>query len=61
MFEVSIDKRDIDKVEEFVESGDLVGTMNESGLDISQMIFILECLKNGIREARIMLEGETNE
>ena len=61
MFEVSIDKHDINKVEKFIESGDLVSTMNEFGLDISQMIFILECLKKGIEEARIMLEGETNE
>lgn len=61
MFEVSIDERDIDKVEKFVESRDLVSTMNDFGLDISQMIFILECLKKGIEEARIVLEGEANE
>ena len=61
MFEVSIDKHDINKVEKFIESGDLVSTMNDFGLDISQMIFILECLKNGISDAKAMLEGETNE
>lgn len=61
MFEVSIDKHDIDKVEKFVENGDLVSTMNDFGLDISQMIFILECLKNGVSDAKAMLEGETDE
>lgn len=61
MFEMSIDKHDLERVEEFLNESNLVQLMNDFSLEIQQMAFILQSISNGIREAHIMLEGETDE
>lgn len=61
MFEMSIDKHDLERVEEFLEESNLVQIMNDFGLEIQQMAFILHSISNGIGDARAMLEGETDE
>ena len=61
MFEMSIDKYDLERIEEFLDESNLVQIMNDFGLEFQQMALILQSISNGIREAHIMLEGETNE
>ena len=61
MFEMSIDKHDLERVEEFLDKSNLVQIMNDFGLEIQQMALILQSISNGISDAKAMLEGETNE
>ena len=61
MFEMSIDKHDLERVEEFLNESNLVQLMNDFGLEIQQMAFILQSISNGISDAKAMLEGETDE
>ena len=61
MFEMSIDKHDLERIEEFLDESDLVQIMNDFGLEIQQMAFILQSISNGISNAKTMLEGETDE
>ena len=58
MFEMSIDKHDLERIEKFLDESNLVQIMNDFGLEIQQMAFILQSISNGIRDARAMLEGE---
>ena len=61
MFEMSINKHDLERIEEFLDESNLVQIMNNFGLEIQQMAFILQSIGNGIRDAKAMLEGETDE
>lgn len=58
MFEMSIDKHDLERIEEFLDESNLVQIMNDFGLEIQQMAFILQSISNGIGDAKAMLEGE---
>ena len=61
MFEMSIDKHDLERIEEFLDESNLVQIMNDFGLEFQQMALILQSISNGICDARAMLEGETDE
>lgn len=61
MFEMSIDKHDLERIEEFLDKSNLVQIMNDFGLEIQQMALILQSISNGISDAKAMFEGETNE
>ena len=61
MFEMSIDKHDLERIEEFLDESNLVQIMNDFGLEFQQMALILQSISNGIVDARAMLEGETDE
>ena len=61
MFEMSIDKHDLERIEEFLDESDLVKIMNDFGLEIQQMALILQSIGNGISNAKAALEGETDE
>lgn len=61
MFEMSIDRHDLERIEEFLDESNLVQIMNDFGLEIQQMAFILQSISNGISNAKTKLEGETDE
>lgn len=46
MFEVSITKKDMIKINDFLESGILVKAMNDFGLTVSAMALILNSIVN---------------
>lgn len=61
MFEMSINRHDLEEIQEFLEESNLVQIMNEFGLEVQQMAFVLQSIANGINDAKAILEGETNE
>lgn len=61
MFEMSIDRHDLERIEEFLDESNLVQIMNNFGLEIQQMAFILQSISDGIKKAKTVLEGETDE
>lgn len=61
MFEMSIDKHDLERIEEFLDESNLVQIMNDFGLEIQQMALILQSISDGIKKAKTVLEGEIDE
>lgn len=61
MFEMSIDKHDLERIEEFVNKSNLVQIMNDFGLEVQQMAFILDSILIRIDDVKAVLEGETDE
>lgn len=61
MFEMSINRHDLEEIQEFLEESNLVQIMNEFGLEVQQMAFILNSVYEGIDKAKSVLEGETDE
>ena len=58
---MSINRHDLEKIEEFLDESNLVQIMNYFGLEIQQMAFILQSILDGIKKAKTVLEGETDE
>lgn len=61
MFEMSINRHDLERIKEFVNESNLVQIMNDFGLEIQQMAFIFNSIFEGIDKAKTVLEGETDE
>lgn len=64
MFEVTIEKETIEEVKKFMDANNPANTfvqvMNNAGLDITSMAFILDSIFEGIKRAEARLNKEEN-
>lgn len=61
MFEMSVNRQDLEEIQEFLNESNLVQIMINFGLEVQQMAFILNSIYEGIDKAKSVLEGETDE
>lgn len=59
--QIFINKEDLAKAEEFVQSGGLVDLMNEQGLSINSMAIILNLLFEGFDNLNTQLDKENED
>ncbi len=57
---ISIDTTTLDQVHEFINSGELVELMNQKGLSVDSMCFVLQAILTALDDAAQQLDGEEN-
>lgn len=59
--EVSITKKDLYDIKDFMANGGLVQLMNDYGLSFGAMAFVMQMLNDDVNDALIECGGETEE
>lgn len=57
---IEVTKKDFDDIMNFLENGNLVQQMNDDGLSLSAMAFVIESIHSAVKDARKTME-ENNE